>query len=185
MPLVAIAGVAGQELISLMSDAKFPETGGLLFGFMLVLIPFSQRQLLETVAVAAGYSHLCTRAAASGLLMLPIMVGLLAAGQGLWVAVLAMGLGHLIFNSMILTGIVRHAGYRPDTLGLYKLLSAALASYLGAAWLPAIHPDWVRLIIVAILVSAIFLLVAWWIKPFAEEERERLNRLLNRRLFIW
>jgi hypothetical protein len=113
------------------------------------------------------------------------MVGLLVAGLGLWAPVLAMGLGHLVFNSMILAGIVRHAGYRPDTSGFYKLLAAALAGFLGASCLPAMHPEWVRLIIVAMLVSAIFLLVAWWIKPFAAEERERLNRLLNRRLFIW
>jgi O-antigen/teichoic acid export membrane protein len=185
MPLVAFAGVGGQELISLLSDAKFPGTGLLFLGFMLALIPFSQRQLLETVAVAVGHSRLCSRAAASGLFMLPLMYALLAAGLGLWAPVMAMGLGHLIYNGMILTSIVRHTGYRPDTPGFYKLLSSAVVGFLGAAWLPALHPDWVRLIVVAIAVSVTFLVVAWLIKPFAEEERSRLNRLLNRRLFIW
>lgn len=185
MPLVAFAGVAGQDLIGLLSGAKFPETGLLFLGFMLALIPFSQRQLLETVAVAAGHSRLCTRAAASGLLMLPLMYALLAAGLGLWAPVITLGLGHLVFNGLILAGVMRHAGYRPDTPGFYKLLAAALAAFLVASWLPAMHQDWVRLLVVALLTTAGFLLTAWWLKPFAEEERARLNGLLNRRLFIW
>lgn len=185
MPLVAVAGVAGQDLIGLLSGNKFSETGFLFLGFMLALIPFSQRQLLETVAVAAGHSRLCTRAAASGLFMLPLMVGLLAAGLSLWAPVITLGLGHLVFNGLVLTGIVRHTGYRPDARGFYKLLAAALAGFLGAIWLPAIQPGWVYLIAVAVSAAAVFLLVAWWIKPFEEEERTRLNGLLNRRLFIW
>lgn len=185
MPLVVFAGVAGQGLISLLSGAKFPATGLLFLGFMLVLIPFSQRQLLETVAVAVSHSRLCTRAAASGLLMLPLMVGLLVVGLGLWAPVIVLGVGHLVFNGLILAGIVRYTGYRPDTRGFYKLLAAALAGFFGAFWLPAMQPEWAYMIAVAVLGTAVFLLVAWWIKPFAEEERARLNGLLKRRLFIW
>ena len=185
MPLVAFAGVAGQELITLLSGAKFSETGLLFLGFTLALIPFSQRQLLETVAVASGNSQLCTRAAASGLLMLPLMVGLLIADFKLWAPVIVLGVGHLVFNGLILAGIVRHTGYRPDARGFYKLLTASLAGFLVSVWLPAMQPEWVYLFAVALLASAGFLLVAWWIKPFAKEERERLNRLLNRQIFIW
>ncbi len=185
MPLVAFAGMAGQDLISLLSGTKFPETGLLFLGFMLALIPFSQRQLLETVAVATGHSQLCTYAAASGLLMLPLMYGLLVAGLGLWAPVVALGLGHLVFNGLILSGIVRHTGYKLDVPGFSKLLIAALAGFLASAWMPAIQPVWARLLAVAMLATIVFLLVAWWIKPFAEEERARLNGLLNRRLFVW
>jgi O-antigen/teichoic acid export membrane protein len=185
MPLVAFAGVAGQDLIGLLSGAKFPETGLLFLGFMLALIPFSQRQLLETVAVVVGHSQLCTYAAASGLLMLPLMYGLLVAGLGLWAPVIALGLGHLVYNGLILSGIVRHTSYKPDTPGFSKLLAAALAGFMAGAWVPAIQPVWTRLMVVAMLTTTVFLLVAWWIKPFAEEERTRLNGLLNRRLFVW
>lgn len=185
MPLVAIAAVAGQDLIALLSGAKFSGTGLLFLGFMLALIPLSQRQLLETVAVAAGHSRLCTRAAASGLVMLPLMLGLLEAGLGVWAPVIVLGLGHLVFNGLVLAGVVRHTGYRPDVRGVYKLLAAALAGFLGAAWLPAMQPGWAYLAVVAGLATAVFLLAAWWLKPFAEDERARLNGLLRRRLFIW
>lgn len=185
MPLVTFSAVAGQVLICLLSGEKFPQTGLLFLGFMLVLIPYSQRKLLETVAVAAGLSHLCTRASASGLLMLPLMYGLLVAGLGLWAPVIALGIGYLIFNGLILAGIVHHTAYRPDTPGFYKLMLAALAGFLCVAWLPAIQPVWIHLVVMAVSASVVFLMVAWLIKPFSEEERARLNRLLNRRLFIW
>ncbi len=185
MPVVAFVSVTGQDLVSLLSGAKFPESGLLFLGFMLALIPYSQRQILETVAVASGHGHLCIRAAASGLFMLPLMVGLLMAGLELWAPVVSLGIGYVVFNSVILAGLVRHADYRPDHRGLYKLLAAALAGYLAAAWLPAMRSDSAHLIIVAMLVMVAYLLVAWSIKPFSEEERARLNRLFNRKLFIW
>jgi O-antigen/teichoic acid export membrane protein len=189
MPLVAFIAVEGQDLIGLLSGAKFPETGLLFLGFMLALIPFSQRQLLETVAVVVGHSQLCTYAAASGILMLPLMYGLLVSGLGLWAPVIALGLGHLVVNGLILSSIVRHTGYKPDTPGFSKLLAAALAAALAGimarAWILAIQPVWIRLMVAALLTTTIFLLVAWWIKPFAEKERARLNVLLNRRLFVW
>lgn len=185
MPVVTFIGVAGQDLVSLLSGVKFPDTGLLFFGFMLALIPYSQRQILETVAVASGHSHLCIRAAASGLFMLPLMYGLLVAGLKLWAPVITLGLGYLLFNSMIMVGIVRHTSYRPDIRGFYKLLTAALAGFLAAAFLPAAHPNWVHLIFVTVLVMVVYLLAAWLIKPFSDEERERLNRLFNRKLFIW
>lgn len=185
MPLVATAGVVGQDMVSLLSGAKFPETGLLFFGFMLALIPFSQRQILETVAVTSGHSYLCIRAAASGLLMLPLLYVLLDAGLALWSPVITLGLGYLVFDSMILVGIVRHTSYRPDVHGFYKLLAAASAGFLAAAWLPAVHPAWTHLINVAMLVMVVYLLVGWLIKPFSAKERLRLNGMFNRKLFIW
>ncbi len=185
MPVVAFVGVGGQDLVGLLSGAKFPDTGLLFFGFMLALIPYSQRQLLETVAVASGFSHLCVRAAVSGLLMLPLMYGLLVAGLKLWSPVIALGVGYLLFNSVIMVGIVRHTSYRPDIRGFYKLLASALAGFLAAVWLPAVHAVWILLINVAMLVMVVYLLVAWLIKPFSAEERARLNGMFNRKLFIW
>lgn len=185
MPLVAIAGVAGQDVVSLLSGAKFPDTGLLFLGLMLALIPYSQRQILETVAVASGLSHFCLRAALSGLLMLPLMYGLLVVGLKLWSPVITLGLGYLLFNSVIGVGIVRHTSYRPDIRGFYKLLTAALAGFFAAVWLPTIHMAWMHLILVAVLVMVVYLLVAWLIKPFSVEERARLNGMFNRKLFIW
>jgi hypothetical protein len=185
MPLIAFAAVGGAELIDWLSGARFGDTGFLFLGFMLALIPFSQRQLMESVAVATGYSALCPRAAASGLLMLPLMAGLLHFGLGLWAPVIALALGHLLFNLMILISLARRTGYRPDLAGFYKLIAAAVAAFLGAVWLPPLSPLWLQVLADASVAMGAFLLIAWLIKPFAEVERNRINGLMKRQFFIW
>lgn len=185
MPLVAIAGAVGQELIGLLSGSRFVHTGMLFFGFMLVLIPYSQRQILETVAVAAGQSSLCTQAAFSGLLILPLMYVLLLGDVGLWAAVISLVAGQLLFNGIMLLGMSRRMGYYTDFSGFYKLVAPAIAGYLAALLLTAIDSVAIKLACAAILVVAVFLLAAYFVKPFTEEERHKINRLLNRRLFVW
>jgi asparagine N-glycosylation enzyme membrane subunit Stt3 len=117
--------------------------------------------------------------------MLPLMFVLVQMGWGLWAPVIAVGTGHLLFNVIILTGMARRTGYRPDIAGFCKLLAAALAGYLAAVWLPPVSPAWVRLLAQALLATAAFLLAAWLVKPFSGVERTRLNGLASRRLFIW
>jgi len=185
MPLVAFAGVAGQETIGLISGARFNQTGMLFFGFMLVLIPFSQRQILETVAIAAGQSSLCTRAAMSGLLILPLIYVLLLEHMGLWAAIISLGVGHLAFNGILLIGMSSKVGYQADFAGFRKLVVAALAGYLAALSLTAITSVTVKLAGVAFLVVVVFLIAAYIAKPFTESERAKINRLINRRLFVW
>ncbi|MHB1084271.1 MAG: lipopolysaccharide biosynthesis protein [Thiobacillus sp.] len=185
MPLVAFSGVVGQEIIGLLSGARFNDTGMFFFGFMLVLIPYSQRQILETIAVAAGQGSLCTRAAFSGLLILPMMYVLLLVGVGLWAAIISLGMGYLVFNGILLFGISKKLGYRADFIGLRKLVVSALAGYLMALPLSDMHSVAAKLVGAAFLVAAVFLAVAYVAKPFAAEERARINRLINRRLFVW
>lgn len=185
MPLVAFSGVAGQEVISLLSDTRFSKTGMLFFGFMLVLIPFSQRQILETVAIASGQSSLCARAALSGLLMLPLAYGLLIGHMGLWAAIISLGVGHLVFNGILLIGMSSKTGYQADFPGFIKLIVSALAGYLVALSLTAITSVTLKLIGAAFLVAVVFLVVAYIAKPFAVDERARINHLLKRNLFVW
>jgi len=185
LPLVAFAGVVGQEAIGLISGARFNQTGMLFFGFMLVLIPFSQRQILETVAIAAGQSSLCTRAALSGLLILPLIYVLLLENMGIWAAIISLGVGHLAFNGVLLIGMSSKVGYQADFAGFRKLVVSALAAYLVALPLMAINLVIVKLVGAGLLVAVVFLIVAYITKPFAEDERTKINRLINRRLFVW
>jgi hypothetical protein len=185
MPFIAFAAVGGANLIDWLSGARFTDTGLLFLGFMLALIPFSQRQLMESLAVATGHSALCPRAAASGLLMPPLMMGLLNFGLGLWAPIIALALGHLLFNLVILFYLARYTGYRPDLVGFYKLIAAAVAGFLVAVWLPPLSPVWLQVLADAAVAMGTFLLMAWLIKPFAERERNRINGLMKQRFFIW
>jgi len=185
MPLVAFSAAVGEEAIGLLSGARFIHTGMLFFGFMMVLIPFSQRQILETVAVAAGQSSLCARAALSGLLVLPLMYVLLLGGMGLWAAIISLGVGHLVFNGIMFFAMSRKKGYHADFTGFQKLVVSALAGYLVALSLTAIKSVAIKLVGMIFLIVVIFLVIAYLAKPFNEDERAKINRLLNRSLFVW
>lgn len=185
MPLVVFVGMAGEELVNLLTGGKFPNTGFYLAGFMLVLIPFSQRQIVETVAVTSGHSKLCTYASALGVFMLPLTFVLLETDLGLWAPIVGLGVGNLLFNAVILVGIGRLTSYRPDMPGFIKLMFASLTTYLIVLFVPVLGRDWVGLVSVAVMTLTIYLVVAYLIKPFAQVERDRLNQFATRGLFVW
>ena len=72
MPLLVWVALGGDTLVALLSGDKFTQGGPLFFGLLLALVPFSQRQIIETVSVAAGQARYCTRGAALGLTALPL-----------------------------------------------------------------------------------------------------------------
>ncbi len=189
MPLVALAALVGDSLVAWLSGGKFTDSGWLLLGLMLVLIPYSQRQLNDSVAVASGHASLCTWAAASGIIMLPLMWFMLQSGLGLWAAIIAIGLGHLLHNIVVVTGVSK-LGYRADRLGFVKLVVSALAAY-GVSMLLRLEsadawaPSWLLVVLRCALAVLAYLACAWWLKPFSASERARINSLLNRRIFVW
>lgn len=185
MPLIALTAVSGDALIALASGGKFSHTGLLFFGLMLALIPFSQRLLIETVALTANSSDLCVLASLTGLLILPFVFGLLLLGAGLWSPIIGLGLSYVLFNAIILYFLRRRCGYRVDPRGFYKVVCAAAVASIGGALLPLQGPSWIALTGQTLVVGLVYLAVAWYLKPFEESERSRLNGLINRRVFIW
>jgi O-antigen/teichoic acid export membrane protein len=182
LPGVAFAFVAGEPLVALLSGGKFAHTGLLFFGFMLALVPFSQRQLLETVAVTAGRPGLCTLGAALGLVTLPLMLWLLLLGAGPWAGVAALGLGHLIFVLTVAIGLAR-LDYQPDDGGLLRLGLATAISLLAAAALPRFAQVWLDLVLTVLVAGLVFVVASWWLKAWDDHDLARLNQMLGRRLF--
>lgn len=219
MPLLAFVWLAGGELSSLLSGGKFTQSGYYLGGLLLLLIPLSQRLILETVAVACGQSRLCFWGSFLGILTLPLAYWLLEYGLGLWSPILAMIMGQIIFNTTLITGMRTTTSYRPDTSGLFKLMAAALIGFMASIMIIIVWAGlfrlgaigyieflenvqtlaaqfliqqsamlahgWLDLAIMAAIAFGLFLLTAYFFKPFRLEERARLNHLLKRNFFIW
>lgn len=185
MPLLVFFGLAGGELVTQLSGGKFPETGYYLVGLMCSLIPLSQRQILETVAVVTGNSHLCNYASLLGIIMLPITYGLAQMGFYLWAPIIAIALGQFIFCDVILRGVAKKTSYHTDFWGFYCMLLSALIGYLGSVLMLSSGHGWIWIIAVATLACCNFLLAAAIIKPFSELERLRINHIIKRNLFIW
>lgn len=185
MPILVFVWLAGGELLTVLSGGKFAQSGFYLAGLLMALILYSQRQILETVAVASGKSHLCMWGASLGILVLPLTYLLLKSGLGLWGPIIAIIISEMIFNATVIIALARITTYRSDTIGLYKLGTAALAGFVLAHQIAIPAHGWPRLIILAALACACFMLVSYFFKPFRVEERASLNQLLGRKIFIW
>ncbi len=185
MPILVFVWLAGGELLTLLSGGKFTQSGYYLAGLLMALILFSQRQILETVAVASGKSHLCMWGASFGVLVLPLTYVLLKSGLGLWGPIIAIILSEMIFNATVIIVMARITTYRPDITGFYKLGAAALVGFLLAQQIAIPTYGWSRLIAMAALACGFFMVASYFFKPFRAEERASLNQLLGRKIFIW
>lgn len=185
MPMVVLTWWAGPGLVGVLSGGAFAQPGYYLAGLMLALIPFSQRQIVETLAVAVGRSRLCTVAAACSAISLPLTLALLWLGLGLWAPVIGIGTGNLIFNVVILGRLAWEDAYRADRNGMLKLLAAASLSLMLLAALPVTVDTWPSVFVAAIACCLVYLVTAYLIKPFTSSERESINRLANRKIFVW
>lgn len=178
MPGVTLAAVGGEPLIGLFSAAKFSDTGHLFFLFMLALIPFSQRQLLETVAVATGHAGYCTKMSLTGLLLLPLAIGWLYLGGGIWASVVTLGIGHLAFAAGM-TWILGSNGYVSDHKSLGKVLVSGLFSGMMAWMLPTLYPSWVYLSVLVVVVLIAYWVAIWVTGVLTKEDRELLARAMK------
>lgn len=185
MPILILVWLAGSELTNLLSGGKFDETSYYLAGLLLTLIPLSQRQLLEIVAVTSEKSHLCSWGAVLGVLVLPMAYLLLELGQGLWSVIIAIVVSQILFSSTLIITLTHTTAYHFDVTGFFRLLMAAVIGFVFAHQFALSMQGWLDLFLMAFLSCSLFLLISYFIKPFYTDERERLNRLFNRKIFIW
>lgn len=195
MPLICIAAVAGEPLLGALSGGRLAGSGWLMLGFMLALLPTSQRQLLETAAVAVGQARLCVKASWVALLALPLTIGLLYAGAGTWAAVVGLISGQALFVLILYWQLPRKTRFRATWLGLPRLILSSLlavavgmvlASFFGPLIGDTTTPqDWVWLAAQSSGVIAAYLASAAIFRPFSPEERERINAFAGRRIFFW
>lgn len=185
MPILVFVCLAGNDLIYLLSGAKFNETNHYLAGLLMALIPLSQRQILEIVAVVSEKSHLCSLGAALGVLVLPMAYFLLESGYGLWSIIVSIVMSQVLFNGTLIAALTHMTTYRVDYIGSFKLIVAASVGFLFMQQLAFPIQGWLDLLLMAILSCGFFLLISFFVKPFYIEEREKLNRLFNCKVFIW
>ncbi|MBU4525011.1 MAG: hypothetical protein KUA37_18125 [Desulfomicrobium sp.] len=182
MPIVMIVALGGDGMVSLLSGGKFMGEGLLLLGLLIALVPCSQRQLLETVAVVTGRAGLCTFASVFGLLALPFMIYLLDQGFGLWAPVLAILFGQITLNATMLLGL-KQIGYQADWRGATKLAASAIFAGLVSVGVPSIERNVIWLGLGCLLATLLFLALVWWLQAFTLEERQRFDGLIGRQLF--
>ena len=130
MPILVFVWLTGSDVVSLLSNGTFTQSGYFLGGLLLALIPISQRQILETMAVVCGHSKLCVWGGFLGVLSLPLAYWLFEWGLGLWSPIIAIFVSQIIYNATISFTMMYTTTYRPDTIGSFKLAAAAVMGFV-------------------------------------------------------
>jgi hypothetical protein len=94
-------------------------------------------------------------------------------------------MSQVLFGSTLIIALMHTTAYHFDVIGFFKLIAAAIVGFVFVQQFAFSIQSWLDLFFAAILSCSFFLLIAYFIKPFYSEERERLNRLFNRNIFVW
>ena len=185
IPIIVFSAISGEKIVLFLSGGKFPDTGYLLFYFLLVAIPISQRQILETAAVACGFSKLCIFASSICIFVTPFMIGLLEFGFGLWSTIISLFSGQLLFDLIIVYWLGIKTSYKIDYLGFSKLILIGTITFIMALFIPDFTHYFLDIIINGIFCFMAFLILCWFLKPFNEYERLKTNNFIGLRIFVW
>ena len=186
-PMLAYFIVSGDTLAKLLSAGKFPDAGGLMVAFIILLIIQTWNAVLSLLAMAAenGFSVL------NG-----TMLGLLGLGLGLYLlpTLGAYGLSIGLIASEIIRGIyvnksIRNKGLLMnwDWTGISKILLSSILATIIVTTLGNLtnENDYIFLSLNFVMISLLFLVFAYFLKPFTIEERGMINRILPIKKFIW
>jgi O-antigen/teichoic acid export membrane protein len=185
-PVLVFVTVFGQGCLDLLSGGKYGGAHAYAVGLLLVLVPFSHRQVLEMVANTINRPELWSRAATASLITLPLAALFIAAGLEVWGLIAAVFIAEVVANAVIIRGLNRYGvRYHLDGRSVVRMLMAALIAMSSLYAFRDIEPTTVQVGAAAAASVLAFLAIAYVIKPFNAAERDAVNRLITRPLFRW
>ncbi len=181
LPLLVLALTLGDLVVLYLSGGEVKGTGFLLFGLMLFLLPFSQRQLLETVAMVNDESRLCFYAAVPTLLGLAVFWLCNELGLGIWSTVAAILYSNYVFVGVLTLMLTLRKRFMFDAPGYARMMASAVLAYFMSA---PFAGDGVWHIAVTALVSfTVFALSCLLCRVFSDDELALFNGLAGRSVF--
>lgn len=185
-PASAFMFVCGEPLADLITGGKYPQAAGFLLAFLVLLLAQALRAIVSMTAQAMEAARATLFGTVLGLCGLPVGVAL-SIPFGAYGLVIGLALSELLFCGWVAASLMRGGlSLKIDWVGLAKILFATLAA-TAVASLSGIGQarDMVALLSCATLIAATYLAVAYSLKPFAVAEREMVNKVLTRKLFVW
>lgn len=185
-PVVAVFGIAGQEVMHLASGGRFGQAWPILFVLALLLAILGLHVVLSMLATVIESR---TAVLLGTLLSVPGVavtvygaphLGLFAMGLGLWTSE--------ILYCVVTMALVRRAGlpFRVDWQGWARIAAAALLA-AGAAQLPLLitTSSWGRLGCAVAAVMVVYAAASWFFAPFSRSEVQMVQALLPHRFRRW
>lgn len=187
-PMLAYFLVSGNTLTTLLSGGKFPDAGGLMIAFILLLIIQTWNAILSLLAIAAENGFSVLNGTILGLLGLGLGLYLLPTYgiYGLSTGLITSELLRCIYMDKALS--TRGVKVNWDWKGIAKILLSSILPVVVVGSLSNLidKSDYVFLSINFVMISLLFLVFAYFLKPFTAEEHGIINRILPIKKFsLW
>jgi O-antigen/teichoic acid export membrane protein len=186
-PLIAFMLASGDQLASVLSGGKFPDAGSYLLIFMVLLVFQTWHAVLGlvTLALEDGVSGLH----GTVLGLLGLLGGMVFLPEyGTYSLCVGLVLSEIIWCVYVLFSLYKKGlVIKNDWLGTAKIF---IFSGIGLAISAVVHKisnnsQLVTIILDLTIISSVFIVLSYLIKPFSNEERNLINKILPRPVFVW
>ncbi|MBD5803745.1 Polysaccharide biosynthesis protein [Azoarcus sp. Aa7] len=184
-PIIAFAAVFGADLLSLLSNGRYAGAHWILVGVLGLFVLSSHQLVLSLLASTLEKNSMQLYAGIVSTIAFPCAL-LFVPAIGPLGAVAASAVSGVVYN-IFATVYLRRAGfdYRPDLRGGSILLLAGILLYGLALYLNTVLAGLAGLVAVLLVGSLSFLAIVRMLSVFSNEERELLNSILPKRVFVF
>jgi O-antigen/teichoic acid export membrane protein len=187
MPIIAFFFVFSEEISLLLTGGRYPDAANYMLAFIPILILQTLRFITSLTALAmegARVTLVATVLSLTGLFS-GVMLSHYIDGYGLCVG---LAISNLIFSVWIIKKL-RKTGLVIDyqVASYVKLLITSIMAMGSMIIIETIlQMNSPLLLVVGVLeISIFYLIVTYIFKPFQEYERDILNKILKRKVFVW
>ena len=186
-PIASVLIVVGETVVSLLSGGRMVDSLPYLLLFLLLLVFQSVRAVVSLLGMTLEVGSGSLVATVFSLIGIACGVALYPS-FGVWSLCLGLLLSEGVWSAVMIVLLrKRDLHFRFPIAGILKFLaSVLLASVAGWLLRTYLHQPGVFIdIVIGTVVALLCIAACAVLKPFAQVERELMNRLLPRRLFIW
>ncbi len=185
-PLAAFFAVSSESTLNLLSHNKYGDAHWLALMLLATIIPASHRHVLAGLANTVERPQAGALGNLAALTTVPLGTLLILAGFGAVGLVMALAINALLYNAIVIRTLAASGHqYRVDYPGLLKIGVAVAATALCLSPFKALETTASIALGAMVAAGALFLVWAYWMKPFSGYERSVMNEGFGRPLFIW
>lgn len=184
-PIIAFTAVYGGDLLALLSNGKYADAHWILVSVLALLVLTSHQQVLSLLASTLEKNSMQLYAGLASTVAFPSALFLVPEFGPLG-AVAASAVGGLVYN-IFATAYLRRTGvdYRPDLRSAGVFLLGGLVLYGLALVINSVVTGSTGLVVVLLVGSIAYLVTVRLLSAFSSEEREMLNSILPKRIFVF
>jgi len=183
---IAVFWVYGDEILAMISRGKYADAHGLMLFFLFLMLIDNHRQVLMALCNTIERVDFLSRGSLFLPFVVPIAIILVMSGLGAKGMVLALIIADLLCVGAIVYQLQRN-GYHLDVdlPGQARIGLAALVTVFLGLLFHELHPDTLFWNIAGMLsISFCFIIVARIFRPLASHERDTIERMVGRRIYI-